>query len=390
MEAKIQATKVFQKNLEAFNTPGIRFIVNQGGSRSSKTYSIAQLFIILMLQGEGLLTIARKTLPALKGSAMRDFFEIMNNIGIYEEKQHNKTELTYGAGNQEVEFLSVDQPQKIRGRKRRKLWMNEANEFTYEDFQQLNIRTTEKIFLDYNPSDEFHWIYDQIVPRKDSVFIQSTYLDNPFLEVELRKEIERLKDVDPNYWRIYGLGEKGVSETTIYTHWQYCDSLPDSENIMGLDFGFNHPTALTNVVIKDDNIYTHEKIYESGLTNQELIKKMDDLKISKQTYIYADSEDPSRIMEIRRAGYNIREAKKGKDSVKAGIDMIKAKKFYITKESTNGIKELKSYKWKTKDDKILDDPIKLNDDFLDSVRYSVFTHLGRPKHRIFENKPAGW
>ena len=364
-------TDVFVKNYDALQTDK-RFIVNQGGSRSSKTWSIAQLFLkLLFTEKNCLLTVCRKTLPALRASAMRDFFGIMVDAGVYRVENHNKTELTYTYKTNEIEFISIDQPQKVRGRKRRHLWMNEANEFTYEDFRQLNIRTEEKIFMDYNPSDEFHWIYDNILTRDDRVFIKSTYKDNPFLEKSIVKEIELLKQTDPNYWRIYGLGERGISETTIFIYWQLAENWPEfDEVIYGVDFGFNNPTALVKVGIKDKENYLEELLYESHLTNSQLIDKLKLLELG-DAYIYADAAEPQRIEEIKRAGFNIYPADK---DVKKGIDEIRTHKLFINKNSVNLLKEIKSYKWKVKDDKPLDEPVKMNDHLLDAARYAVHTH----------------
>lgn len=374
-----KVTNVFIRNYEAYQSDK-RFIVNQGGTRSSKTYSIAQLFLLLLINSKNtLLTVCRKTLPSLKASAMRDFFEILNIEGLYDPNKHNKTECTYTYKTNEIEFISIDQPQKIRGRKRQHLWMNEANEFTREDFRQLNLRTTGKIIMDYNPSDEFHWIYDDILTRDDTIFIKSTYLDNPFLEQRVIKEIELLKETDQNYWNIYGLGERGVSGLTIYNHWQYCDKIPDCDEIIyGLDFGFNNPTALVKIGIKDKEYYLQEILHESHLTNQDLIKRLEIL-VDKNTYIYADCAEPQRIEEINQAGFNCLPADK---DVKKGIDNLRSHKIYITKDSINLLKEIKNYKWKEKDGKALDDPVKLNDHLLDGARYGVHTHQIEPEPNI--------
>lgn len=373
MNLSLKATVVFEKSYQAKT----RLVVNQGGTRSSKTYSLAQMFVVKGLEErDTLFTICRKTFPALKATAMRDFFEVLNSLGLYHEANHNKTDHIYTMGTNEFEFVSVDQPQKIRGRKRKFLWMNEANEFSREDFRQLILRTTGQAYLDYNPSDEFHWIYEEILTRPDCTFIQSTYRDNPFLEPELVREIESLKDLDQNYWRIYGLGERGISESSIYTHWQFCDGLENTDEVIyGLDFGFNNPTAMVELGIRDQNVYAQELIYETHLTNSQLIQKFEDLGISKNQKIYADSAEPQRIEEIRQAGYWIEPADK---DVEKGIDTLKSRRFFITKDSPNILKEVKSYRWKTKDEKILDEPVKVNDHTMDAIRYAAHTHLNQP------------
>lgn len=378
---ELKATRVFQKNWEA----GSRVVVNEGGTRSSKTYSIAQVFALKLLQERGaVFTICRKTLPALRQSAMKDYLHILKEVGIYKVEDHNKTELIYRfpERDNQVEFIAVDDPQKIRGRKRDYLWMNEANEFTLEDFRQLMLRTQKQAFLDYNPSDEFHWIYDYVIPRDDATLIKSTYKDNPFLDKFTVREIEQYRELDQNYWRIYGLGERGISETTIYTHWSFVDALPEGEVIYGLDFGFNNPTSLVRVSIRDQNLYVQEVIHQTRMTNTELIDAIKALE-PKGTEIYADSEDPNRIEELKRAGFNAIPAKKEKGSVQAGIDAIKRRRLYITKDSLNILKEVKSYRWKEKDGKTLDEPVKANDHSMDAMRYAVYTHTNQGTPGIY-------
>lgn len=374
--SKIHGTRVYKENYKSQT----RITVNEGGSRSSKTYSLVQLFIVKALQENNkVFSIVRKTFPALRATVMRDFLEILNNMGMYNPKNHNKSEHIYRIGTCEVEFFSVDQSQKIRGRKRDYLWCNEANELGYEDFKQLELRTTDQIFMDYNPSDMFSWIYDEILTRKDVTVINSTYRDNPFLDMETVNTIRRYRDADKNFWRIYGLGERGISETTIYTHWQFCDELPENApKTFGLDFGFNHPTVLSEHRETEAGNYIHEWIYKSGMTTQDLINQLDVLvaegKLTKQDYIYADPEDSKAIEEIKRAGYNIKMADKGAGSVRAGINLIKSKPLFITKASVNGLKEIKSYSWKEKDGKPIDEVVKVNDDFMDSFRYAIYSN----------------
>ncbi len=338
------------------------------------------------------LTIARKTFPSLRATAMKDFFNVLREMHIYREEWHNKTEFIYKYGSNEVDFLSVDEPSRIRSRRRDYLWMNEANEFSVEDFEQLNMRTEKQVFMDYNPSHLFHWIYDRLQTRKDCIVIPSTFLDNPFLSQELVKEIENYKDKDQNYWRIYGLGLRGVTETLIYTHWQYCDVLPENpdKRMFGLDFGFNNQTALVEVDEKDKDYYWHELLYEKYITNADLIrteseaiekgkplgklhKLVNEGKLSYNDIIYADSAEPGRIEEIMQAGFNVVPA--FKTEIKNGVDIIKSHKFFITKESINLSKEAKSYSWKTKDGKPLEEPVKENDHLLDAGRYAIITDL---------------
>ncbi len=368
-----------------------RIVINEGGTGSSKTYSLAQLFARILFEANGVqITIARKTFPALRATAMKDFFNVLKEWGIYNEAFHNKSENTYKNKNNEVDFISVDEPAKVRSRRRNYLWLNEANEFTVEDFEQLNMRTEKQIFMDYNPSHLYHWIYDRLQTREDCIVIPSTYLDNPFLSPELVKEIESYQGKDKNYWRIYVLGLKGIVEAIIYSHWKFCDALPESPDkvFYGLDFGYNNQTAFVKITEKDKRYYWEELLYERYLTNQDLCRKETEaaaegkklgvlhqfVKDGKLTYndvIYGDLSEPARIKEIKDAGFNIKPWLKSK--VKDGIDIIKSKDFFITKESINVLKEAKSYCWKEKDGKLLDEPVKQNDHLLDAGRGAILT-----------------
>lgn len=372
MELNLKATPVFHK----INQSQARILLNVGSSRSSKTYSLLQYLIIKAIQEPGYYSVVRKTLPALKSSAYRDFLEILKENQIYNPARHNKSDLSYSIGQSNIEFFSIDQWDKVKGRKRKDLFINEANELSYDDFVQLSLRTTGRIYIDLNPShDQYHWIETKIKTRNDVEIIHSTYKDNSFLDQITIHEIERLRNTDQNLWRIYGLGEMGILENLVYNHWQLVDELPDGEKVMGLDFGYNDPTALTEVVFKDDDIYVNELIYERRLTNQDLIRKMNEMNICENTLIYADSEDPSRIRELQQSGFNVVGADKGKGSVRKGIDDIKARGFYVTKDSANLQKELRSYKWREKDGEPTEEPVKFNDHLADSCRYAVHSHL---------------
>jgi phage terminase large subunit len=356
-----------------------RITVMQGGTRSGKTYNIILFFVIKLLQESGkTLTICRASLPSIKGSVMRDFLEVINKLGIYDESNHNKTESTYLLNGNLVEFVSVDQPQKIRGRKRNYLFVNEANEIDYDAWMQLIFRTEEKIVIDYNPSDEYHWIYDRVITRDDADFYITTFYDNPFLEKGIVDEIERLKEADENYWRIYGLGQKGQSGEIIYTHWQIIDYMPPIDDwCYGLDFGFNHPTSLVKVGFNENNVYVDEVIYESRLTTDDLIYAMKTLGVVKNKEMFCDHARPETIEELTRSGFNAKPADK---SVQDGINSVKAKRVFITKGSVNTIKEIRNYKWKVdKDQKVLDEPVKFKDDAMDAMRYAIHTYVSKPK-----------
>ena len=372
-QVKINTTNVFNRAYKSKT----RITCLQGGTRSSKTYSLCQLFIIKCLEETGkTLTIVRKTLPALKGTAYRDVLNILKELELYAEENHNKSELSYLLNGNLIEFISVDQPQKIRGRKRDYLWLNEANEFTYEDWTQLILRTTEQIYLDYNPSDPYSWIYEKVLTRDDCTFIKSTYLANPFLDDDTIAEIERLKDLDPDYWRVYGLGEIGTVQTMIFRNFDLVDDVQGRLIGYGLDFGFtNSPTALVEVRQLDDNLYIKEPLYEKRLTNTDLANKLKEFGIDRQTEIVGDSAEPKSIEEIYRQGFNIKPAKKGA-GIHLGIDIMRRYKLHITKDSLNAIKEFRGYKWATdKNGDVLNNPVKVNDHLIDATRYLCLNKL---------------
>jgi len=365
---KIQATVVFEKNLDALNS-GKRFIVNEGGSRSSKTYSLCQLIILHAIQNpKTTISVVRKTFPSLRATVYRDFVEVLHSMGQYSKQQHNKSEHIYTFDNGSmVEFFSVDDEQKIRGRKRDICWCNEANELLFDDFTQLNMRTTDKIILDYNPSESSSWLYE--VDTKESVTIKSTYKDNPFLDKNIIKAIEDLKRTDDELYQIYALGKRVASKLNIYKGWTFLNEKPERfrEYVYGLDFGFNHPTALTRVYWDDKDIYIEPVIYESYLTTSDLIHKFGDLGIDKHVTMLSDYARPEIIHELVTAGYNVQNASK---EVKEGINAVKTFKVYC-KDDENARKEFMNYKWKKIKDIITDDPVKLHDDMMDAVRYAV-------------------
>jgi phage terminase large subunit len=373
-ELAIRHTRVFSKNLQALEDPHLRFVINQGGSRSSKTYSLCQLVIFYCLQNENkIVSIVRKSFPALRGSVMRDFFDIMNELGIYDESYHNKTENVYGFPNgSRVEFFSIDDAQKVRGRKRDLLWANESNELSVEDFTQLKLRTVDKMFFDFNPSDDEHWLYD-VIDQENSILIHSTYKDNVFLGAAQVKDIEDLIQIDQSYYNIYALGLPSKSQHTIYTHQKpYIEELQRYDRVIyGLDFGFKHPTALIKCQFKEDMVFVKETIYESHLTSEDLVSLMKKMNISRSDLIVADYARPEMIEEIARAGYNIVNANK---NVAEGIDAVKRSKLFYHEDSQNIKKEFRNYKWKEIGGRLMDEPVKLWDDAMDAIRYAVLYH----------------
>ena len=374
MNAKLQTNKVY----ELLSDSDKRITVMQGGSRSGKTYNILIWFIVKLLQENGkTLTVVRQSLPSIKGTVLRDFIDILSKLGIYSEDNHNKTDQIYTLNGNIIEFVSADQPQKIRGRARNYLFCNEANELSYEAWMQLIMRTEGKIVIDYNPSDVSSWIYDSVIPRDDSDFHITTFLDNPFLPKELVDELSRLKDADPNYWQIYGLGERGLSQDLIFTHYKTTENMPsEGEVVYGLDFGFNNPSSLIKVTFNDGTAFVQELLYETRLTTNDLVDKIKQLELTRYDEIYCDAAEPKTIEEMVRNGFNAKPANK---DVTEGIRTVKGTPLTIHQDSLNLLKELKSYRWKTdRNGSKLDMPVKFADHAIDAMRYAIFSKLTIP------------
>ena len=375
--SKLPATYYHVKECKA------KIQVHQGGTRSGKTYSILTALIELCHKNSGLVvTICRKTFPALRATAMRDFFEILNREDIYNPDLHNKSDATYQLWGNMVEFISIDQPQKVRGRKRDVLFINEANEINLEDWRQLLLRTTGRVLIDYNPSDEFHWIYDEVIPREDAAFFQTTYKDNPFLPESVVMEIERFKEADENFWRVYGLGERGASQATVFTHWKEVDQIPNEFKPLnyGLDFGYtNDPTAIVQTFTDGHGFAVDELCYATRLTNSDISKVLRDSGVSRSDVIICDSAEPKSIDEIHAHGFNTHGARKGKDSVKNGIQFLHSRPLLVTARSVNVIKELRNYKWKEdKNGKQLNEPVDSFNHAIDAMRYAITFNQTNP------------
>jgi phage terminase large subunit len=359
-----------------------KIVVEQGGTRSGKTYNIL-LYIIFhycQVNRGKTITICRKTFPAVRSSVMRDFIDILKRHNKYNEENHNKSNSEYNLDGNLVEFISVDQPQKIRGRKREFLFINEANELNFEDWQQLVFRTTEKIVIDYNPSDEYHWIYDKVLTREDVEFYKTTYLNNKFLDKSIIDEIERLKETDEQYWQIYGLGEKGISKATIFNYTEVSKIPDDAEFISyGADAGYtNDPSTLVSVYRKDHNLYIKEHLYRTMMTTRDLSEHFKLVGVGRNP-IYFDAAEPRLIDELRRMGHNVQPSLKGRDSINAGIDLLKRFKIHLTNDSDNLIMEFRNYKWQEdRSGKLTNTPVDKNNHLIDASRYATYSILSRP------------
>lgn len=370
---KIQTTKIFKKVDDAIKA-GYTTVSAQGSSRSSKTYNILIWLIIYCLTHKNTrLSIVRATLPAIKGSVFIDFKEILIKMGVFDEKCLNKTEFTYVFSNGSwVEFFSTDSEQKLRGRKRDILYVNEANELKFIEWQQLKMRTTQFAIIDYNPSfTDDHWICDINKDEKTHHFI-STYKDNPFLEQVIIDEIESLQHKNKSLWQIYGLGLQAQIEGLIFSNVEMVNEIPAhvKMNHIGMDFGFtNDPTAIVNVGIYNDTLYCDELCYKTHMLSSDIIRE---LKKHENRKVISESADPRLIQEIKNSGIDIRPVYKGQGSVMEGITKMLEYKICITKQSLNLIKEFKNYTYEQdKEGKWLNQPIDSFNHGIDAIRYYI-------------------
>jgi len=371
-----ETTRLFDPTLES----KARYLVHEGGSRSSKTWSILQSFVWRLYNPEYrhlTIDVVRKTMPSLRATALRDFFAILQESGFYNREWHDKTNEIYRVPplDNEIAFYGLDQAQKIRGRKRDILFANEANELSEEDFRQLRLRTTRQLIFDYNPSDQFHWIYDKVLPKDNCERIHSTFEDNPFLDAEIRKEILALRDEDPEAWNVYGLGNHGVNQALIFPTFELVDKMPDEyrDRSYGLDVGWTSPSALIDVRYVEsrprNELYWDQVIYQRRLTDEALIEQMEDAGVDKDVPMYVDSAAAQTIENLYQAGFNAKPADK---SVADGIKSVHSFKLNVTKRSVELAKELRGYRFKTdRDGHVLEDPVKFNDHGTDGGRYGT-------------------
>lgn len=389
-------TRVYKASLAAF-VALFRIIANKGGTRSGKTYAVMQLLLVIATTLKRSISVVSESLPHLKRGALKDFREILDKEGLIEGRGYNenKTDNTFTFPNGSVvEFFSVDNWGKVKGSRRDILFINECNRINYETYRQLAVRTTETIFLDWNPDNEF-WYEENIAHREGTAEIHSTYLDNPYLDTAQIAEIESNRH-NEQWWRVYGLGLTGHIEGTIYRPFIQIDELPEAKSRMqhyyGLDFGYsNDPTALIDIYIDQaaKKIYCDEIIYESGMLNSDIARRMEEAGISRTTEIFADAAEPKSIDEIgyKLYGYNVKSAYK--QNLLSQIQFLQQYDIYVTSRSLNLIKESRMYRWKEdKEGRSVNEPIDVFNHALDALRYGVFSPLrvnalGTPRSRKY-------
>jgi phage terminase large subunit len=376
---KIKTTRVFEDLI----TTDKRFCVFQGSSRASKTYNVLIYWVYKLLQEDNkVLSIVRKTLPALKGSVLRDLKEILIAFGVFDSTNWHSVDGYYSLGSNTIEWFSVDDETKLRGRKRDYLFINECTELNEDEYTQLVLRTSDRIVIDFNPSLWKHWVYD--MEGKDDVFYTIvTYKDNPFLSDVQVKEIEKLQLRDANLWRVFGLGLKGIPTRVVFSHQQISETIPNEAQLLGygVDFGWSDPNTVVAVYKYGDSIYCDELLYLRHTTLPDFIYKIKDLGINLKEDFICDSASPQSIEEMRRNGVNSKPV--AKSTILHGIDLIKRHNFYITPTSHNLISELNQYVWKQdKNLNNLDEPIDSNNHCIDCIRYVLQMKASRPKAKV--------
>lgn len=363
-----------------------RIKIIQGGTSAGKTFGILPILIDKAIRTGNLeVSVVAESIPHLRRGALKDFLKIMKWTNRYIDGQFNKSLLRYEFRNGSViEFFSADDASKLRGARRDILYINECNNVSFESYNELSIRTKREVFLDFNPANEF-WVHKELKDESDSDFIILTYKDNEALDESIVSQIEKNRDKAAtstywaNWWRVYGLGEIGSLEGVILNNWKLIDSIPKEARLIGigLDFGYtNDPTSAIEVYNYNGQRIVNELVYRTGMVNSDIAKVL-----PNSVTIYADSSEPKSIEEIRRFGKTIKGVTKGVDSVKFGLDVMQRQEYLVTSQSTNLIKELRSYCWAVKKDgEKTNVPIDYFNHAIDALRYHEMETLGLNKN----------
>lgn len=373
---------ILAASIKAFNKD-YRYIINEGGTRSGKTFSVlTALYMIASKQKGKVISIVSETYPHLRKGAIRDFQTILDNGKLWNPDFWSKSESTYTLPNRTIiEFFSCDNPSKVHGPARDILFINEAQNISYDIARHLFVRTRGSVFIDFNPTHEF-WAHTEIKDIEQTKWIHSTYLDNTFLSPAQVGEIERQRK-NANWWTVYGEGKVGRLEGLVFPSFDLIDTMPGCSSYrVGLDWGFtNDPTAIVMVGFNGENIYLDEITYQTRMVNSDIHAV---LKAHAGLKVIADSSEPKSIEELYRAGLNIHACRKGPDSVRSGIDLMLSKRIHVTKRSTNLINELRNYTWDAdRTGKLLNAPIDQFNHAIDAARYAIADHYQTPTFYSF-------
>lgn len=372
-----QTSVIFERN---YNTDA-EVVVNQGGTSSGKTYSILQVLCLKAIeQPDQVISVVGQDVPNLKSGALRDMQSIVASSADIQSwiKGYNASDRIFTFHNGSImEFKSYQDSQDAKSGKRDYFFLNEANGISFEIYSELAMRTKKKVYIDYNPNARF-WVHEKLIGKEGTELIISDHRHNPFLPEIIRKKIEALRNEDEELWKVYARGMTGKIEGLIYRNWGTIGTIPHEAQLigMGMDFGFtNDPTACVMVYRYNGELIIDELLYLKGYTNQDIGQFFTQAGINKNVPIVADSAEPKSIEELRRMGWRIEGANKGKDSILNGIDILKRFRFNVTTRSSNLIKELNAYKWKEKDGNATNVPIDSFNHGMDALRYLALNKL---------------
>ena len=376
---QLNTTVLFKQNYAA----AANTVVNQGGSSSGKTYAILQaLFCLATNKNQKLvITVVGQDIPNLKAGALRDALTIYQASAPIKAmvKSYNKSDRIFHFHNGTImEFKSYADAQDAKSGKRDYLFINEANGITWDIYFELALRTRERVFIDYNPNSNF-WVHEKVIGQKDVQLIISDHRHNPYVPQSIRDKLEELKDQDYELWKVYARGLTGRITGLVFNNWHICEEIPKDARLIaaGLDFGYtNDETGCIEVYRQNGELWVDELLYETGLTNSDIGKKLKSAGLSKNTELVADSAEPKSIEELQRLGWNITGAKKGPDSIQNSIDILKRYKINVTRRSVNLRRELGRYKWKVdRSGKTINEPVDSWNHLIDPLRYIALNKL---------------
>jgi len=366
-----------------------RYVINQGGSRSSKTFSILQVLCFRAMEVPGtVITVTAETLPTLRKGSIRDFEEIIKHqpfaswvVGV------NRSTNTYRFENGSIlEFAAFPDSKAATHGSRDYVFFNEANHIGFDTAKQLMMRTRKQVYIDFNPTSDF-WAHEKYLADKTAQWFFSTYRNNPFAPPEMVAEIERYKTESPEHYKVFGLGKRGALTGQVFGNVNWVPSLPQylQDVRYGMDFGFaNSFTTICKIGLSDGKVWGQELMYKHGLIEPQIVQYMDGLGIDKTVPILADSANPMLISYLCQmhmiegkymGGYNVQPCVK-KD-VKSEIFAMKRYTWNITDDSTNWKKEAKNYIYRRDKDGSLDNtPVKAYDHLWDGARYAFLSMVG--------------